>query len=215
MPHRIGMLYSHYILGSRSPRRRELLQLLVPAERIVIKPPTSAAEAGFAGLTTQEDIATRLHEIVDAKRCDVDTQLTPEERQHGLAIVADTIIIVANANGVPMVLGQPPDENWQQHVHDWFAQFYSGRSHQAWTGICAWNDAGRIVDEIFQTTVTFRPIPREEIEWYVATGESRGKAGGYALQGLASVFVSDIHGSLSNVVGLPLEALLPAFRKRR
>ena len=58
-----------------------------------------------------------------------------------------------------------------------------------------------------KTAVTFRPIAPAEIDWYLSTEESLGKAGGYALQGLASLFVTRIEGSLSNVVGLPLEAV--------
>lgn len=200
------MSSSRYILGSRSPRRRELLKLLVPDDRIVAKPPLSPQEAGFAGLRDRAAITARLQEIVQEKRRDVESQLADKERS-AIRIVADTIIVASTAEDVLTVLGQPPAENWQAAVREWFTNYYSGRTHEAWTGVCVWSDEGILVDEIVSTAVTFRTIAPAEIEWYLATGESRGKAGGYALQGLASLFVSRVEGSLSNVVGLPLEVL--------
>ena len=53
----------------------------------------------------------------------------------------------------------------------------------------------------------------KHLEWYIETGEPRGKAGGYAIQGAGSIFVSQVTGSLTNVIGLPLEALLSAFEE--
>lgn len=207
----VGMHERCYILGSRSPRRRELLQLLVPADRLVIRPPLNPEEAGFAGLKTSSDIADRLRDIVAAKRAAVGRQLTDIERRTGLAIVADTIIVAQSDQGTPVVLGQPPDEHWQPVVRTWFEDYYSHRTHEAWTGVCAWNSGGTVLDSIARTRITFRDISAEEIDWYLETGESPGKAGGYAIQGLANLFVEQIQGSLSNVIGLPLELLRPVL----
>ncbi len=201
------MRYQHCILGSRSPRRLELLQQLVPRERILVRPPRRAEEAGFGGLADPQAIAARLLEIVDAKRRDVDEQLTDIERAASVGLVADTIILASKLEGRPIVLEQPPDADWQPTVQEWFDRYYSGRTHAAWTGVCLWNCAGILAWEIVATDVTFRPITPKEIDWYLSTGESRGKAGGYALQGLASQFVTRIEGSLTNVVGLPLEVV--------
>lgn len=195
------------ILGSRSPRRHELLELLVPAERIVVKPPSLSDEAGFHGLTREDAIAERLLEIVEAKRQDVTQQLSDDEIENSVAIVADTIIVVAQPDGSPLVLGQPPEPDWQPAVREWFTRHYSGKTHAAWTGLCVWDRAGILIDEIVRTRVTFRKILPSEIDWYLTTAEPRGKAGGYALQGLANVFVEKIEGSLTNVVGMPLEVL--------
>lgn len=197
---------SRYILGSRSPRRLELLTLLVPAERIDVLPPRSPDEAGFDGLGDEAAIAARLRDIVAAKQRDVDLHLSAEARRDAVAIVADTIIVAA-ADDVPIVLGQPPQPEWRSVVRQWFSEFFSDRTHQAWTGLRMWNERGLLHEEIVKTAVTFRPIAPAEIDWYLSTEESLGKAGGYALQGLASLFVTRIEGSLSNVVGLPLEAV--------
>ena len=62
-----------------------------------------------------------------------------------------------------------------------------------------------------KTEVSFHADVSPWLPWYLSTGESRGKAGGYALQGAGSVFVSKVRGSLSNVIGLPLEELLTVF----
>ncbi len=195
------------VLGSRSPRRQELLQLLVPRDQIIIKPPRTSEEAGFENLSQPADIAQRLCDIVEAKRKDVHEQLTLEEKTNGVALVADTIIVALNAHGSYTVLGQPPEPDWRSSVRDWFLNYYSGRTHQAWTGLCLWNDAGILISTTVTTTVVFHEVSPAEIDWYLATEESRGKAGGYALQGLASVFIRRVEGSLSNVVGLPLEVL--------
>ena len=199
------------ILGSRSPRRRELLALLAASERIVVRPPRCADEAGFAGLANRAAISARLLDIVDAKRRDVVGQLTPAERTDSVGIVADTIIVAAESEGTPIVLGQPPETDWEKTVREWFQRYYADRTHEAWTGLCIWRGDRILAKEIVTTAVTFGPMSPEEIEWYLSTDESRGKAGGYALQGLASVFVRRIEGSWTNVVGLPLEAVRRAL----
>jgi septum formation protein len=63
------------------------------------------------------------------------------------------------------------------------------------------------------TDVTFIADVDRRLEWYISTGEPRGKAGGYGIQGLASLFVKEVRGSRSNVIGLPLEALLELFEE--
>ena len=78
-----------------------------------------------------------------------------------------------------------------------------GRRHHVCTGVALWR-LGAIRDAVEATAVDFAPMTAEEIEWYVASGEPLGKAGAYAIQGLASRFVSRIEGSYSNVVGLPI-----------
>jgi septum formation protein len=80
----------------------------------------------------------------------------------------------------------------------------SGRSHRVYTGICLITPAGKIRQRLVETRVRFKRLSREELESYLASGEWRGKAGGYAVQGLAGSFVVKLVGSYTNVVGLPL-----------
>lgn len=80
----------------------------------------------------------------------------------------------------------------------------SGRRHRVHAGVCAIAPDGRRAERLVTTTVAFKRLTRAEIEGYLGTGEWRGKAGGYAIQGRAAVFVRFLSGSYSAVVGLPL-----------
>ena len=80
----------------------------------------------------------------------------------------------------------------------------SGRSHRVYTGICLVTPQEKFRTRLVETRVRFKRLSREELESYLASGEWRGKAGGYAIQGLAGTFVVKLVGSYTNVVGLPL-----------
>lgn len=80
----------------------------------------------------------------------------------------------------------------------------SGRSHRVYTGVCLITPAGKVRQRLVETRVRFKRLSREELEAYLASGEWRGKAGAYAVQGLAGSFVVKLVGSYTNVVGLPL-----------
>ena len=80
----------------------------------------------------------------------------------------------------------------------------SGRSHRVYSGLCLVTPRGHLRQRLVETRVRFKRLSREDIESYLASGEWRGKAGGYAVQGFAGSFVVKLVGSYSNVVGLPL-----------
>jgi septum formation protein len=80
----------------------------------------------------------------------------------------------------------------------------SGRNHQVYTSVCMVTPKGAFRQRLADTRVRFKRLSNEEIAAYLATGEWQGKAGGYAIQGLAGAFVVKIAGSYSNIVGLPL-----------
>jgi septum formation protein len=80
----------------------------------------------------------------------------------------------------------------------------SGRRHRVMGGVALIDPAGRLVSRLVVTAVTFKRLEPAEIDAYLASGEWLGKAGGYAIQGLAALYVRQIVGSYSNVVGLPL-----------
>ncbi len=83
-------------------------------------------------------------------------------------------------------------------------QLLSGRSHRVYTAICLATPERQYRTRIVETRVRFKRLSRDEIDAYLGSGQWRGKAGGYAIQGVASAFVTKIVGSYSNVVGLPL-----------
>ncbi len=80
----------------------------------------------------------------------------------------------------------------------------SGRAHRVYTGLALATPGGALRRRIVETRVRFKRLSREELDAYLMSGEWRGKAGGYAVQGLAGAFVVRLIGSYSNVVGLPL-----------
>ncbi len=80
----------------------------------------------------------------------------------------------------------------------------SGRSHRVYSGICLVTPKGALRDRVVETRVRFKRLSTDDFENYLASGEWRGKAGGYAIQGLAGSFIVKLAGSYSNVVGLPL-----------
>lgn len=84
----------------------------------------------------------------------------------------------------------------------------SGRSHRVFTGICLVTPDKKIRQRIVDTKVRFKRLSSRDIESYLASGQWRGKAGGYAIQGIAGSFVVKLVGSYSNVVGLPLQETL-------
>jgi septum formation protein len=80
----------------------------------------------------------------------------------------------------------------------------SGRNHRVYTAICVVTPKGTFRQRLVETRVRFKRLSEEDIEAYLASGEWRGKAGGYAAQGIAGSFIVKIVGSYTNVVGLPL-----------
>lgn len=111
---------------------------------------------------------------------------------------ADTIVVVRGK-----VLGKPKNESDARKMLD----LLSGRWHRVITGV-AIVKSSRVLSGIEETRVKFRRMTRKEIKDYVASGEPMDKAGGYAVQGGARVFVESIIGDYSNVVGLPLNLVV-------
>ncbi len=207
------MDFSHIniMLGSRSPRRLGLLGEIVPAERISVCPPRTAEEAGFEGLSTWAEIEARLLHIAREKCEDVLAQLagqpTKESAERILVLTADTVI-VAGEKDRPLVLGQPPEPDWRDTVRMWFEEYLLGKTHRAASAVCLADLPGNRRERVAVSEVTFSADASGILEWYLDTGEPQGKAGGYGIQGAGSVFVSELKGSLSNVIGLPLRDVL-------
>lgn len=213
-----------FVLGSRSPRRRELLQQIVPLDQIDIVPPASADEAGFEGLTDWLSIRARMQTITRHKSAQVRQQLG-DRAENSVVICADTSIIISEAaerrldhsQECPLseplrVIGQPPtNEPHGETLRRWYHDYYAGQTHLAATSLCVTGPQQREHERIVTTQITFRDDMAPWFAWYVASGEPQGKAGGYALQGAGSVFMTSIVGSVTNVIGLPLEALLECF----
>ena len=110
---------------------------------------------------------------------------------------ADTAVVVDTE-----ILGKPLDPEDAARM----LRRLSGRAHDVLTGVCL-RSATESVSHVEITNVWFTPLTEDQIVWYVASREGHDKAGGYAIQGLASRFIPRIEGSYSNVVGLPIAAV--------
>jgi len=175
------------VLASRSPRRAELLTLAGYRFAIV---PADIDETGHPG-----ECGTELVRRLAREKMQAVSKLVSEGDQ--VIIGADTAVLDGDR-----ILGKPADKSEAEGM----LCRLSGRAHEVVTGV-AIEAGGLVLDEVVSTHVVFRELTDRDISWYVATGESFGKAGAYAIQGLASRFVTRIEGSYSNVVGLPISTI--------
>ncbi|MBA4032044.1 MAG: hypothetical protein C0478_14295 [Planctomyces sp.] len=198
----------NWILGSRSPRRLELLKAFDPTGEIQVLPPLSADEAGFDGLTQWAEISEQVLSIARAKFLDVVGQVEKLGLYPKAIVCADTTVVCETSPEKWLAIGQPPvNDPDHQVLRTWLGRYLALRTHRVITACCLRTETGQVHEGTAVTQVTFRPDVADWLDWYVSLNESQGKAGGYAIQGVGSVLVERIEGSLSNVVGLPLELL--------
>ena len=124
------------------------------------------------------------------------------ELPHDVIILAGDTIVFFDDN----ILGKP--EN-REHAYSMLAQM-SGQTHQVFSGFSILKkDSAEEITEVICTEVRFQKLNDEILEWYVNSGESFGKAGSYSIQGLGAILVESISGSYNNVVGFPIERIIP------
>jgi septum formation protein len=197
-----------WILGSRSPRRLELLKSFDPQGDIRRVPPRSPDEMEFEGLHHWDEIVERSLLIAQAKYEDVWEQVAQENLENTLILCGDTTVLCETEPGSWLAIGQPPvDDPQHQVLRNWLGQFLANRTHRVLSSCVLRLTSGELRQGSIVTNVTFRPDVEQWLDWYVSLNESAGRAGGYAIQGVGSIFVDKIEGSLSNVIGLPLELI--------
>jgi septum formation protein len=186
------------LLGSASPRRREILATLgLP----LVVAPAVVDEAARPG----ERALEYLERIVDAKLEAVAER--PEALVAGALLVADTTVIVDGT-----ILGKPEGEVEARAM----VRALAGRAHEVSTRFALASPehpAIAVHAETVTTRVVFRDLDDAAIAAYAATGEGLDKAGAYAIQGLGAFAVARIEGSYSNVVGLPACEVIAALQK--
>jgi nucleoside triphosphate pyrophosphatase len=172
------------VLASASPRRRELLEQLGVTYR--------CHPADIDETPLEHEAPEKYVQRMAREKALTVAAFYPDGEYAVLA--ADTTVLIDDD-----VLGKPRDH------FDGLAMLarLSGRSHSVLTGVCLHTAAG-LSSELVSTQVEFTRLSRDICESYLATDEPWDKAGGYAIQGIAGAFVRAIHGSYSNVVGLPL-----------
>jgi nucleoside triphosphate pyrophosphatase len=177
------------VLASNSPRRRQILRDAgIPH---VVRTPNIAEEPRHA-----EAPGEYVRRLAEEKAFAV--PLHPGE----IVLAADTVVVCGET-----LLEKPPDQADAIRM----LRLLSGREHEVLTGICLRSESRKIVDAA-TTRVRFVPLSEAEIAEYVRSGEPMDKAGGYAIQGLASKFIDRIEGCYFNVVGLPV-ALVYSYLK--
>ena len=180
-----------FILASASPRRRELLQQIGASFDVKV---SNAEEIGNNELSAVELV--KWNALAKAKAVAAENPNIP-------VLGADTVVAL---NGE--IFGKPGNDDTARKM----LRRLAGRTHQVWTGI-AWVSRGETYTDVVCTDVNMEPIGETAIDNYVATGEPLDKAGAYAIQGRAAVFIDSIEGSYSNVVGLPLAAVAKLARE--
>jgi septum formation protein len=168
------------ILASASPQRRAILAQVGIA--FDVRPANVDEETEGHPATVAEENARRKAEAV----------------RGDLVLGADTVVALDGE-----ILGKPADAAQARE----YAARLNGRAHEVVGGI-ALTEHGRTTTAVETTTVTFRAVDDATLDWYVATGEWQGRAGGYAIQGAGAALVAQIEGDYLNVVGLPLARLL-------
>ena len=189
----MGDVAPRLVLASSSPRRYDLLssegfEFLVAEPNVDESAPASELPertAARLALTKARSVAER----VGPESC---------------VLAADTIVVVDDH-----VMGKPRDEKEAIHM----LLRLAGRTHRVITGYVALLDGSPAESGVEVSRVRMRAVTSEEARAYAATGEPLDKAGAYAVQGVGGRFVEHIDGSRSNVIGLPLEVVVPALRR--
>jgi septum formation protein len=178
------------VLASGSPRRIELLQQagIEPDRLFPADVDETPLRAEHPRSLAKRLARTKAEKALDALKHD-------PEATGSFILAADTVVAVGRR-----IL--PKAETTDEASN--CLRFLSGRSHRVYSGICLVTPAGNLRQKLVESRVRFKRLSRQELESYLASGEWRGKAGGYAVQGLAATFVVKLVGSYTNVVGLPL-----------
>lgn len=184
-------MWDFIYLASGSPRRRELLQQIGVPFRVVATQVDEAVLPGEAPLTYVARLAAaKAVHGWERSRGRGEADALPDVP----VLAADTAVVFDGR-----ILGKPKDRDDAQGM----LELLSGRTHEVLTAV-ALRTAGGMQSRISRSEVTFRVIGATEARVYWDTGEPHDKAGAYAIQGRAAVFISDLRGSYSGVVGLPL-----------
>ena len=175
-----GLARTGVILSSASPQRRAILEQLGVEFRVEVP---------------------EVEELVEGDPRDMVLENALRKARSGsadLVLGADTAVVLGDR-----VLGKPRDRAEAAE----FLAALNGSTHEVMTGIAV-VDAGSERSDVAVTQVRFRALDRTTLDWYLATGEWRDRAGGYAIQGRGAALVESIEGDYWNVVGLPVPALL-------
>ena len=178
------------ILASKSPRRKELLSLILPQFAVCESGADEMVNGNASPLEKISEISKRKADAIKGEKGDI-------------IISADTAVVFENR-----ILGKP--ENSENAAE--MLKMLSGKTHKVITAFTVKKDE-KSVTEAVETEVSFNPLSDAEIENYIKTGEPFDKAGAYGIQGYAAKFISKISGDYFTVVGLPVSALYKTLKE--
>jgi septum formation protein len=181
------------ILASGSPRRSELLRLMGLDFEVM---PSDIDETFHRGDSPREHVLCLSEEKALA---------VAVRHSDAWVLGADTIVIVGGE-----ILGKPGSVAEAKEM----LEKLSGREHEVFTGFSiARREEGILAREVVKSTVLFREIAGDEMDWYIGSDEPYDKAGAYAVQGMGAFFIREIRGSYTNVIGLPLCEVIDALKR--
>lgn len=186
------------ILASSSPRRQEIFKQLNIPFQVKLSPEEEKIPEDIEKDKVPEYLA--LNKVKSVEKAYF------ADREIPWIFGADTMVYLDGE-----LLGKPADSDQAAK----YLEKIQGRTHQVITGMALFNGKLMYVtSRTVKTDVTFAPMTKDEIDWYVETGEWHGSAGGYRIQGLASCFIKNINGTESNVVGLPIFELYDMLKEQ-
>ena len=187
----------YWVLASASPRRSEILRQLGLRFKVDPcrdpEPMQKKSESPSAYVRR----VSRLKASAVAKR-----------RPNNRIIAADTIVVVKNT-----ILGKPSDRDEAKNM----LRRLSGCRHEVLTGLCliTADEPRRVFSSVTCSSVYFRRMTGDDIDWYLNTEEYRDKAGAYGIQGFASLFITRIEGCYFNIVGFPVSEFASLCRRAK
>jgi septum formation protein len=183
----------HLILASSSPRRRELLASIGFSFDVI---PSNVPEVRSEDETPEEYVARLSREKARA---------VAASHPDRWVVAADTTVVLDD-----QLLEKPVDAEDAKRM----LRTIAGHTHVVHTGVTLQRVEPHYADtHVCSSEVRILPLTESDIDWYVRTGEPLDKAGSYAVQGIGGMFIDSVHGSYTNVVGLPLALLFQMLRK--
>ena len=189
-------------LASQSPRRSLLLEQLGVSHTLLLPAPDEDAEA-LEAVLPREAPADYVQRVTCLKLEAAMRRRVLRGLPDAPVLCADTTVALGRS-----ILGKPRDAADAKRM---LARL-SGRNHRVLTAVAVGQGA-RVVQVLSVSQVRFAPMSAADIETYVASGEPMGKAGAYAVQGLAAAYIARISGSYSGIMGLPLHETAQALRQ--
>jgi septum formation protein len=185
--------YPFVYLASQSPRRQALLSQIGVSFEVIFPHDTAQAEA-LEAVWPHETALRYVKRVTGLKLKSALHQLSLSTHSKEPVLCADTTVVIDQE-----ILGKPRDE---QHAVQ-MLQTLAGKTHHVLTAVAIGHN-GKVYTALSRSSVQFAPMTSDDIQQYVDSQEPMGKAGAYAVQGLASRFIRKISGSYSGIMGLPL-----------